>query len=66
MVLAGGTRVRPCWCGVAAPGHALRRLPAEAARVWRRRPAVLVADPSGLRQRYTLGQLLPHSFGPET
>ena len=26
---------------------------------------ILVADPSGLRQRYTLGQLLPDSFGPE-
>ena len=26
---------------------------------------ILVADPTGLRQRYTLGQLLPDSFGPE-
>lgn len=26
---------------------------------------VLVADPTGLRLRLTLGQLLPHSFGPE-
>jgi cytidine deaminase len=26
---------------------------------------VLIADPSGLRARYTLGQLLPASFGPE-
>ena len=26
---------------------------------------IAVADPSGLRGRYTLGQLLPHSFGPE-
>ena len=25
---------------------------------------VLVADPSGLRARYTLGELLPASFGP--
>ena len=25
---------------------------------------VLAADPSGLRQRYTLGELLPASFGP--
>jgi cytidine deaminase len=26
---------------------------------------VLVADPSGLRARFTLGQLLPASFGPD-
>jgi cytidine deaminase len=26
---------------------------------------VWVADPSGLRARYTLGQLLPASFGPD-
>lgn len=26
---------------------------------------VLVADPGGLRERYTLGQLLPASFGPD-
>ena len=26
---------------------------------------IAVADPSGLRGRYTLGELLPHSFGPE-
>ena len=26
---------------------------------------VLVADPSGLRLRTTLGELLPHSFGPD-
>ena len=26
---------------------------------------VLVADPSGLRARFTLGELLPHSFGPD-
>ena len=26
---------------------------------------VLVADPSGLRARYTLGDLLPASFGPD-
>jgi len=26
---------------------------------------VLVADPSGLRARFTLGDLLPHSFGPD-
>ena len=26
---------------------------------------ITVADPSGLRGRYTLGELLPHSFGPE-
>lgn len=26
---------------------------------------VLIADPLGLRARYTLGQLLPASFGPE-
>ena len=25
---------------------------------------VLVADPSGLRRRTTLGELLPHAFGP--
>jgi len=27
--------------------------------------AVLAADSSGLRRRYTLGELLPESFGPE-
>jgi cytidine deaminase len=66
MVLAGGRHVaavlvrrRP------AAGHALRRLPAEAARVCRRRLPVLVADSSGLRRRYTLGELLPDSFGPD-
>lgn len=26
---------------------------------------VLVADPTGLRARFTLGELLPHSFGPD-
>lgn len=26
---------------------------------------VLVADPRGVRERFTLEQLLPHSFGPE-
>ena len=26
---------------------------------------VLVADPSGLRRRYSLSQLLPESFGPD-
>lgn len=26
---------------------------------------VIVADPTGLRARYTLGQLLPASFGPD-
>ncbi|MEN9629390.1 MAG: hypothetical protein RJA10_2617 [Pseudomonadota bacterium] len=26
---------------------------------------VLVADPTGLRARFTLGELLPHGFGPE-
>jgi cytidine deaminase len=26
---------------------------------------VLVADPTGLRARFTLGDLLPHSFGPD-
>jgi len=27
---------------------------------------ILVADPNGLRARFTLGELLPHSFGPES
>ena len=67
LVLAGGTRLQavlvagdgplPCTpCGGCR--QKLREFGAD-------NLPVLVADPSGLRLRTTLGQLLPHSFGPE-
>ena len=67
LVLAGGTRVvaalvvgegtAPCTpCGGCR--QKLREFAADDV-------PVLVADASGLRRRYTLGQLLPDSFGPE-
>ena len=67
LVLAGGRRIE----AVAVVGVAeqpvtpcggcrqkLREFAADAT-------PVLVADPSGLRARYTLGELLPASFGPQ-
>lgn len=67
MVAAGGRRVQ----AVAVAGQAdepvtpcggcrqkLREFAAGDCPVW-------VADPTGLRARFTLGELLPHSFGPE-
>jgi cytidine deaminase len=67
MVLAGGRRLRavlvvgagaePCTpCGGCR--QKLREFGDDAL-------PVLVADPSGLRARFTLGQLLPASFGPD-
>ena len=67
LVLAGGTRImaalvvgegpQPCTpCGGCR--QKLREFAAADTPVW-------VADPSGLRRRYTLAQLLPDSFGPE-
>lgn len=67
LVLAGGTRLAavlvmgegdaPCTpCGGCR--QKLREFAADDL-------PVLVADPTGLRLRLTLGQLLPHSFGPE-
>ena len=67
LVLAGGTRIvaalvvgdgaRPCTpcggCRQKLREFADDELP------------VLVADPSGLRRRYSLSQLLPESFGPD-
>ncbi|MFO1328493.1 MAG: cytidine deaminase [Rubrivivax sp.] len=67
LVLAGGTRIvaalvvgegaAPCTpCGGCR--QKLREFAAPDT-------PVLVADPTGLRARYTLAQLLPDSFGPE-
>ena len=67
LVLAGGTRIvaalvvgggtEPCTpCGGCR--QKLREFAASDT-------PVLVADPTGLRARYTLAQLLPDSFGPE-
>jgi cytidine deaminase len=67
LVLAGGTRIAaalvvgegaaPCTpCGGCR--QKLREFAADDLPVW-------VADPSGLRARYTLGELLPASFGPD-
>ena len=67
LVLAGGTRIvaalvvgdgaQPCTpCGGCR--QKLREFGDDAL-------PVLVADPSGLRARFTLGQLLPASFGPD-
>ena len=48
-----------------APGHALRRLPPEAARIRRARHAGAGGRRPGRARRFTLDELLPHSFGPE-
>jgi hypothetical protein len=67
MVLAGGTAHRGGRGGGRGrrAGHALRRLPPEAARVRRRRHAGLGGRPADtVRARFTLGELLPASFGP--
>jgi cytidine deaminase len=67
MVLAGGQRaVAVAVCAVAPQPvtpcggcrQKLREFAADACPVW-------VADLSGLRATFTLGSLLPHSFGPE-
>ena len=66
MVLAGGRRI----VGVAVCGeHPEPVTPCGGCRQRLREFAadgtpVLVADPTGLRARYTLGELLPASFGP--
>ena len=67
MVLAGGRRIQ----AVAVVGVAEQPVtPCGGCRQKLREFAadgtpVLVADMSGLRARYTLGELLPASFGPE-
>ncbi len=66
LVLAGGRRVRAAVVvrRGAAAGHAVRRLPPEAARVRRRRHAGVVGRPHRAgAARFTLGELLPASFG---
>lgn len=64
--VAGGTRiVAAVVVGVAASGDALRRLPPAApARVAAGDVPVWVADLDTVRARFTLGQLLPATFGP--
>lgn len=67
MVLQGGRRVRALL--VAGDGKELVT-PCGGCRQRLRELAdaatpVLVADRSGVRARFTLGELLPHSFGPE-
>jgi cytidine deaminase len=66
LVLAGGQRIAAALVlGVAATPvtpcggcrQRLREFADDALPVW-------AADPTGLRQRYTLGELLPSSFGP--
>jgi cytidine deaminase len=66
LVLAGGQRIAAALVlGVAAAPvtpcggcrQRLREFADDALPVW-------AADPSGLRRRYTLGELLPSSFGP--
>lgn len=67
MVLAGGTSLRAVVVVGEAPQpvtpcggcrQKLREFGADDLPVW-------VADPSGLRARFTLGELLPASFGPD-
>ena len=66
LVAAGGRRI----CAVAVVGEAAEPVtPCGGCRQKLREFAalevpVLVADPSGLRARFTLGELLPASFGP--
>lgn len=67
MVMAGGRRILGvAVCGVAQDPvtpcggcrQKLREFADDACPIW-------VADLSGLRATYSLGSLLPHSFGPE-
>lgn len=67
MVLAGGSRARAVL--VVGPGDALVT-PCGGCRQKMREFAapetpVLIAGDDGVRAKFTLGQLLPHSFGPE-
>ena len=67
LVMAGGTRVRAALVaadtagGVTPCGGCRQKLREFAGDAL----PVLAADPGGLRARYTLGQLLPASFGPD-
>lgn len=67
MVMAGGTRAKAVL--VSGPGPDVIT-PCGGCRQKLREFGddnllVIAADPSGLRQRWTLGQLLPASFGPD-
>lgn len=67
MVLAGGRRLRAV---LVVGGGAALCTPCGGCRQKLREFGddelpVLVADPTGLRARFTLGELLPHSFGPD-
>jgi cytidine deaminase len=67
MVLAGGTQVRAVLVvgegeGLVTPCGGCRQKIREFAAP---DTPVLIADPRHVRARFTLEQLLPHSFGPE-
>ena len=67
MVLAGGRRIQSLLVmgdgkGLVTPCGGCRQKLREFASA---ETPVLVADRKGLRARFTLGQLLPESFGPE-
>ena len=68
MVMAGGTRIAEI--AVAGGNGDLLCTPCGACRqrireFGRADTPVLVCGPDGLRRRFTLGELLPESFGPE-
>lgn len=67
MVTAGGTRIAEI--AIAGPGPHLCT-PCGGCRQRLREFAdddvvILIADPTGLQQKFTLGTLLPSSFGPD-
>ena len=68
MVLAGGRRIRSLLVmgdgkGLVTPCGGCRQRMREFADP---DTPILVADPRRVREEFTLEQLLPHSFGPET
>ena len=48
-----------------SPMHALRRLPPAHPRIRRSDDAMHIAGAEGVRRTFTLGELLPESFGPD-
>lgn len=44
--------------------HAVRRVPQRLREFAPDAAAIHIAGPQGIRRSFTLGELLPHSFGP--